>query len=133
MNELLLPYQKIVARQENEKMRSDGAYWRRVDDLSDQVKSNIDTERRYTRMLNDCAMAGAAAYGKSFDQVKGDIEDRFTRRTLYTPPEYYEFRLESGDRDVRPQSSGKNADRAGKQDQRSRGGKHREAEDDRGR
>ena len=51
----------------------------------------------------------------------------------HTPPEYYEFRLESGDRDDRPQSSGKNADRAGKQDQRSRGGKHREAEDDRGR
>ena len=80
-------------------MRSDGAYWRRVEDFADQIKGNIDTERRYTRMLNDCAIAGAAAYGKSLDQVKGDIEERFTRRYLYTPTEYYDVRLESGDRE----------------------------------
>jgi hypothetical protein len=133
VHELLLPAQKQITRQEKQKTRSDGAYWRRVEDFSNDIKDNIDTERRYTRMLKDCAIAGAAAYGKSLDQVKGDIEERFTRCCLYTPTEYYEFRLESGDRDVQLQSSDKGADRAGKQGYKSRGGKNREADDDRGR
>jgi hypothetical protein len=84
-------------------------------------------------VLNDFVIAGAAAYGKSLDQVKGDIEERFTRRSLYTPPEYYQFRLESGDRDVQRQSFEKEPVRAGKQQHKSRSGKSREADDDRGR
>ena len=51
-------------------MRADGAYWRRVQDFSKELKDNIDTERRFTRMLDEHAVAGAAAYGKSFDRVK---------------------------------------------------------------
>jgi hypothetical protein len=133
VNDLMLPYQKDFARRENERMRSDSAYWRRVDDFSDQIKSNIDTERRYTRMLTDCAIAGAAAYGKSLDQVKRDIQDRFTGCILYTPSEYYEFRLDSGDRHVQQQRSDKGADRAGKQEHKSRSGKSREADHGRGR
>jgi hypothetical protein len=133
LHELMLPYQKHITRQEKQKMRSDGAYWRRVEDFSDETKGNIDTERRYTRMLKDCAIAGTAAYGKSLDQVKGDIEERFTRRYLYTPTEYYEFRLESGDRDSQRQSSDKGPDRAGKQEHKSRSGKSRDTGDDRGR
>ena len=114
VHELMVPYQKRITREEKQKTRSDGAYWRRVEDFSDQIKDSIDTERRYTRMLKDCAIAGAAAYGKSLDQVKGDIEERFTRRYLYAPTEYYEFRLESDDRDVPQQSADKGPDRAGK-------------------
>ena len=133
IHELMLPYQKHVTRQDKQKMRSGGAYWRRIEDFSDEIKGNIDTERRYTRMLNECAISGAAAYAKSSDQVKGDIEERFTRRYLYTPTEYYGVRLESGDRDVQQQSVDKGQDRAGKQEQRSRTGKSREADDDRDR
>jgi hypothetical protein len=83
VHETMLPYQKLMTRQEKQRMRSDGAYWRRVEDFSDQIKGNIDTERRYTLLLNDCVIGGAAAYGKSVDQVKGDIEERFARRYLY--------------------------------------------------
>jgi hypothetical protein len=71
LQELMVSYQKHITRQETEKARSDRAYWTRIEDLSDELKENIDTERRYTRMLKDCAIAGAAAYGKSLDQVKG--------------------------------------------------------------
>ena len=77
-------------------------------------------------------MAGAFAYDKSYDRAKGDIEERFTRRYLYTPTEYHHVRLETDDRD-QPQSSGKQPDRANGQEQKSRGGKSREAYDDRGR
>ena len=84
-------------------------------------------------MLKDCAIAGAAAYGKSLDQVKEDIEERFTCRYLYTPTEYYEVRLESGDRDIQQQSPDKQPDRADKPEHKSRRGKSREADDDRGR
>jgi hypothetical protein len=133
VHELMLPYQKHITRQEKQKTRSDGAYLRRVEDMSDHIKDSIDTERRYTRMLNDCAIAGAAAYGKSFDQVKGDIEERFTRRYLYTPTEYYEFRLESGDRDAHPQRADKAADRTVPADRKPRSGKARDVDDDRGR
>jgi hypothetical protein len=125
VHEAMLPYQKHITRQEKLRMRSDGAYWRRVEDFADEIKGNIDTERRYTRMLRDCGIAGASAHGKSYNQVKGDIEDRFTLRNLYTPAEYYD-RLESGDRDARQQSSDKDADRAGNQERIFRGGKSRE-------
>jgi hypothetical protein len=133
VHELMLPYQKQITRQEKQKMRSNGAYWRRIENLSDQIKGNIDTERRYTRLLNDCSIAGAAAYGQPVDRVKEDIQERFTRRYLYTPTEYYGFRLEHGDRDARQQSSGKGADRAGNQEPKARSGKSRETDDDRGR
>jgi hypothetical protein len=133
VHELMLPYQKPITREDKQKMRSDGAYWRRIEDFSDEIKGNIDTERRYTRMLRDCAIAGAAAYGKSLDQVKGDIEERFTRRYLYTPTEYYEVSLESGDRDGQQRSAEKSPDRAGKQEHKRSNGKTREADDDRGR
>jgi hypothetical protein len=134
VHELMLPYQKHITRQEKQRTRSDGAYWRRIEDFSDQIKDSIDTERRYTRMLNDCAIAGAAAYGKPLDQVKGDIEERFTRCYLYTPTEYYyEVRLERGDGDVQRQSADKGPDRADKQDHEPRSGKGRDADDDRGR
>jgi hypothetical protein len=133
LQELMVPYQKHITRQETEKTRGDRAYWARIEVFSDELKENIDTERRYTRMLNDGAIAGAAAYGKSSDQVKGDIVERFTRRYLYTPTEYYEVRLESGDRAVHQQSSDKQPDRAGRQEHKSRSGKSREADDDRGR
>src|SRR5947207_14159129 len=73
LHELMLPYQKNITRQDKEKMRHDGAYRRRVEDFADQIKGNIDAERRSTSLLRDCANAGAAAYGKSLDQVKGDI------------------------------------------------------------
>jgi hypothetical protein len=129
----MLPYQKHITREEKQKMRSDGAYWRRIENFSDQIKNSIDTERHYTRMLKDCAIAGGAAYGKSLDQVKGDIEERFTRGYLYTPTEYYEVRLESGDRDVQQRNADKGPDRAGKQDHKPRSGKTRDADDDRGR
>jgi hypothetical protein len=133
LQELMVPYQKHIARQETEKTRSDRAYWTRIEDFSDGLKENIDTERRYTRMLNDGAVAGAAAYGKSSDQVKGDIQERFTRRYLYTPTEYYHVRLESGDRDVQQQIPDKGPDRVGKQEHKSRSGNSREPDDDRGR
>ena len=132
LHELMLPYQKQITRQEKHRMRSEGAYWRRVEDFADQIKGNIDTERRYTLILRDCAEAGAAAYGKSMDQVKGDIEERFTRRYLYTPTEYYDVRLETGDRDQQ-QKSDKQPDRASQVEHKSRGGRSRDADDDRGR
>jgi hypothetical protein len=132
VSELMLPYQKQVTRQEKGKMRSDGAYWRRVEDFSNEVKDNIDTERRFTRMLNERAVAGAAAYGKSFDRVKRDIEDQFALRYLYSPAEYFEFSLERGDR-AQQQHPGRAADRAGNQAHKSRNRKSREADDDRGR
>jgi hypothetical protein len=133
VHEIMVPFQKHITRLEKQKMRSDGAYWRRIEDFSNDIKDNIDTELRYTRMLKDCAIAGAAAYGKSLDQVKGDIEERFTRRYLYTPTEYYEVRLESGDRDVQQQSAEKSPDRAGKQEHERSSAKSREADNDRGR
>jgi hypothetical protein len=132
LHELMLPYQKHITREDKQKMRGDGAYWRRVEDFADQIKSNIDTERRYTRLLRDCAIAGASAYDKSYDQAKGDIEERFTRRYLHTPAEYHQFRLDTVDRD-QPQISGKQPDRTGWQEHKSRSGKSREADDDRGR
>ena len=113
-------------------MRSDGAYWRRVEDFADEMKGNIDTERRYTRVLRDCAIAAASAYGKSYDQAKGDIEERFTLRYLYTPTEYH-VRLEGGDRDTQQQGSDKGARRTGNEERKSRSGKSREADDDRDR
>jgi hypothetical protein len=133
IHELLLPHQKHITREEKEKTRKEGAYWRRVEDFSDHIKGTIDTERRYTRLLNDCAIAGAAAYGKSMDRVKADIEARFTQRYLYTPTEYYDFRLESGDRDARQPSAARGTERAGHQERQSRSGKARAADDDRGR
>ena len=133
VSELMLPYQKHITREEKQKTRGDGAYWRRVADFSDELKGSIDTERRYTRMLKDCAIAGAAAYGKSLDQVKEDIEQRFTRRYLYSLPEYYAFRVESGDRDGQPQNADKGPAPADRREQKSRSGKAREADDDRGR
>jgi hypothetical protein len=133
LQELMVRYQKQIARRETEKTRGDRAYWTRIEGFSEELKENIDTERRYTRMLNDGAIAGAAAYGKSSDQVKGDIVERFTRRYLYTPTEYYDVRLESGDREVHQQRSDKQPDRAGRQEHKSRSGKSREADDDRGR
>jgi hypothetical protein len=133
VHELMLPYQKHITRQEKQKTRSDSTYWRGIDDFSDQIRGNIDTERRYTRLLNDCSIAGAAAYGKPVDRVKEDIQERFTRRYLYTPTEYYGFRLENGDRDTRQQSSGKGGDRAGNQEPKARSGRSRETDDDRGR
>jgi hypothetical protein len=132
LHELMLPCQKQITRQEKQKMRSDGAYWRRVEDFADEIKGNIDTERRYTRVLRDCAIAAASAYGKSYDQAKGDIEDRFTLRYLYTPTEYH-VRLESGDRAPQQQHSNKSADQASSQERKSRSGKSREADDDRDR
>jgi hypothetical protein len=132
LHELMLPYQKDITREDKQKMRSDGAYWRRVEDFADQIKGNIDTERQYTRLLRDCAMAGASAYDKSYDQAKADIEERFTRRYLYTPVEYYDFRLETGDRG-QPQSAGKQPDRTGRPEHKPRSGKNREVDDDRGR
>jgi hypothetical protein len=132
LEELMLTYQKQVTREDKQRMRSDGAYWRRVEDFADQIKDTIDTERQYTRLLKDCAMAGAFAYDKSYDRAKGDIEERFTRRYLHTPAEYHQVRVEAGDRD-QPQNSGKQPDRASGQEQKSRGGKSREADDDRGR
>ena len=133
LHELMLPWQKDITRQDKENMRHDGAYRRRVEDFADQIKGSIDTERRYTLLLKDCATAGAAAYGKPLDQVKGDIEERFTRRYLYTPEEYYDFRLESGDREVRQQGPVKPPDRAGQHEHRPRSGKSRETGDDRDR
>jgi len=131
LHELMLPYQKEITRQEKHKMRSDGAYWRRVEDLADQLKSNIDTEKRYTRVLRDCAITAASTYSKSYAQAKGDIEERFTRRYLYTPTEYF-GRLETGDRDQPPRSD-KQPDRTGQAETKSRSGKSRDTDDDRGR
>jgi hypothetical protein len=67
------------------------------------------------------------------DQVKEDIEERFTRRYLYNPTEYYDFRVESGDRDGQQQSSGKGSPPIDKQGHKSRNGKSRDADDDRDR
>jgi hypothetical protein len=35
VHELMLPYQKHITREEKQKTRSDGSYWRRVEDFSD--------------------------------------------------------------------------------------------------
>jgi hypothetical protein len=126
-------YQKQITRQEKLKTRSDGAYWRRVEDFTHEIKENIDTERRYTRLLKDCTIAGAAAYGKSMDRVKEDIEERFTSRYLYTPTEYHQFRFESGDRDGPQQNSENGSSPIDKQAHKSRSGKNREPDDDRDR
>jgi hypothetical protein len=66
------------------------------------------------------------------DQVKGDIEERFSSATLH-PTEYYEFRLQSGDRDVTQQSRDKQPDRTGGQEHKSRSGKSRDRHVDRDR
>jgi hypothetical protein len=110
LHELMLPYQKHITRQDKEKKRGDGAYWRRVEDFAGELKSSIDTERQYTRLLRDCAMAGGSAYDKSYDRAKEDIEERFSRRYLYTPAEYYQARLENGDRDVQQRDAAKQPD-----------------------
>src|SRR5262249_42131534 len=39
----MLPYQKQMTREDKEKARTDGAYWRRVEDFADEIKSSIDT------------------------------------------------------------------------------------------
>jgi len=132
LHELMLPYQKQITRQDEERTRDNGAYWRRVEDLGDQIKSSIDTERQYSRLLRDCALAGGAAYDKSYDRAKADIEERFTRRYLYTPTEYYLVRIENSDRDQQ-QSSDQLPHRTGDPERKSRSGKSREADDDRGR
>jgi len=131
LHELMLPYQKHITRRDKEKSRGDGAYWRRVEDFADQIKSSIDTERQYTRLLRDCAFAGGAAYDKSYDQAKGDIEERFARRYLYTPAEYYQAQLDNSDREQQ-QRSDSLPDRSTQQ-HNSRNSKSREADDDRGR
>jgi hypothetical protein len=131
LHELILPYQKHITRRDKEKTRADGAYWRRVEDFADQIKSSIDSERQYTRLLKDCALAGSAAYDKSYDRAKADIEERFTRRYLYTPAEYYQARLDNSDGDQ--QRSEQPAERTGTQQHNSRSSKIREADDDRGR
>ena len=131
LHEVMLPYQKEITRQEKQKMRDDGAYWRRVEDFADQVKGNIDTERQYSRMLRDCAIAAASSYSRSYDQAKGDIEERFTRRYLYTPTEYH-GRLETGDRGQQ-QRSDQQPGRTDQAEPKTRSGKSRDTDDDRGR
>jgi hypothetical protein len=133
LHELLLPYQKQITRQDKGKTRGDGAYWRRVEDFANEIKGSIDTERQYTRLLRDSALTGASAYDKSYDRTKGDIEERFTRRYLYTPAEYYQVRLDNSDRDQRQWSADQQPDRTGPQAQQPRGSKSRETDDDRGR
>jgi hypothetical protein len=63
------------------------------------------------------------------DQVKEDIQERFTRRYLYSPTEYYGFRLDNGGRDTRQQASDKGAERTGNQEQKFRSGKSRDNDD----
>ncbi|MGF1611312.1 MAG: hypothetical protein ACFCUQ_18060 [Kiloniellales bacterium] len=92
---LLLPYQKECGRRESRRMGgADGAYWRQADELAGYLKQDIDAERRYTRTLDDYAVKNAPSYGRPVDQMKRDIEERFTLRTLYTPAEYLESCLE---------------------------------------
>jgi len=102
------------------------------DQFTQAIKSSIDTERQYTRLLRDCAFAGGAAYDKSYDQAKGDIEERCTRRYLYTPAEYYQAQLDNSDREQQ-QRSDSLPDRSGTQQHNFRSSKSREADDDRGR
>lgn len=95
LNELLLPYQKQLARRERQKsLGEEGAYWRRVDELAGHVRQEIDETRRYTRALDDCAISAAGAYRRPVDHVKRDIVERFTQRYLDSPAEYLEARLE---------------------------------------
>jgi hypothetical protein len=131
LHAVMLPYQKQIMREDKEKTRSDGAYWRRVEDFADEIKSSIDTERQYTQLLRNSAMAGGAAHDKPYDRAKADIEERFTRRYLYTPAEYYQARIENSDRD-QPQPD-RPPSRTSQSEHKSRSGKSREADDDRGR
>ena len=72
---------------------ADGAYWRQVDELAGYLKEDIKTDRRYARNLETYALDSAARYGRRVEQMKADIEERFTLHYLYTPGEYLERRL----------------------------------------
>ncbi|MGD9537122.1 MAG: hypothetical protein AB7P52_05135 [Alphaproteobacteria bacterium] len=94
-NEILLPRQKAFAREERRRSQgADGAYWRAVDGYAGFVKQEIREARRYTRIMDDCAIEGAESHGRPVAQVKRDIESRFTLHNLDTPAEYLEGRLE---------------------------------------
>ena len=94
VDEMLLPYKKQWGRQERARMQgADGAYWRQVDELAGYLKEDIKTDRRYARNLETYALDSAARYGRRVEQMKADIEERFTLHYLYTPGEYLERRL----------------------------------------
>lgn len=93
--DLLLPYQKRMARQERQRsLGEEGAYLRRADELAGYLKLEIEETRRYTRALDDYAIDAAAGYGRNVDRAKRDIEERFSLHYLDTPAEYLEARLE---------------------------------------
>ena len=95
LDQLILPYQKQMARRERQRsVGEEGAYWRRVDDVAGQIKQEIDDTRRYARALDDHAISAAGEHRRPVDHVKRDIAERFTQRYLDSPPEYLETRLE---------------------------------------
>lgn len=95
VNDTLLPFQKNFGRQERQRMHGhDSAYWRRADEIAGYVKSDIETERRFTRNLDDYALTHAGDYNRRVERMKGDVHDRFTLRFLYTPSEFLEKEIE---------------------------------------
>lgn len=95
LHELILPYQKQMARRERQRsLGEEGAYWRRVDELAGNLKQEIKETRRYVRALDDHAISAAGEYRKPVERVKRDIADRFTQRYLHSMGEYPEAKLE---------------------------------------
>lgn len=95
VHDTLLPFQKNFGRQERQKMHGhDSAYWRRVDEMAGYVKSDIASERRFTRNLDDYALAHAGDYDRRVERMKGDIQDRFMLKFLYSPSEFLEKEVE---------------------------------------
>lgn len=95
VHDTLLPFQKNFGRQERQKMQGhDSAYWRRVDEVAGYVKSDIESERRFTRNLDDYALTHAGDYDRRVERMKGDVQDRFTLKFLYSPSEFLEKQVE---------------------------------------
>lgn len=92
--DVLLPFKKEFGRQERRRMEGEnGAYWRRVDELAGHLKEDIVKDQRITDSLENYAVIHAPEYGRQVDQMKRDIEARFTLNYLDTPAEYLEDQL----------------------------------------
>lgn len=106
LDQLILPYQKQMARRERQRsLGEEGAYWRRVDELAGHLKQEIDNTRRYARALDDHAISAAGEHRRPVEHVKRDIAERFTQRYLDSPPEYLETRLEQDRKATRERES----------------------------
>lgn len=111
VEQMLLPHKKKLGQQERQVAHGpDSAYWRQVDELAGYVKEDIETERRYTRSMEDYALNHAGRYGRQVQQMKRDIEERFTLNYLYTPGEYLEKQLHAEKSHQPPREAGTSRD-----------------------